>query len=330
MSTAAQVPFGRRWEIKIIGGQDAAGNADVITATSDSFEPEALRATFDVWQPGYAAWWYCDIEIYNFDATTSQKVLTEGMRVVVSAGYQQGNYGVIFEGRIFQAFVERENVFDFKTILHCVTGRIELANNLLVGVFDNNPKQADIAIQLATTAPTQLSLKYLAGLGQIKLPRGKTIFSDPGTYFDQLARDNKQVWWQDWESLNISDFNQPEPEAIVYTPSSGLIGTPTQTQQGVQFRVLLDSRMRVKVNPVQVKLDQTSLVFEKQLIGQLPSILDQDGLYVVGGVRHFGDTRGDAWYSDVIGYTTVGGKLGLLAATEAVARLASQQDIGQR
>ena len=337
MSATPQLPFGRRWEIKILGSQDELGNRDDIIASASSFEPEALRATFDVCQFGYAAWWYGEIVIYNLDGrsrsssqnalqNTTQKVLTEGTRVVVSAGYQQGDhYGVVFDGKIFQAFVERENVNDYKTILHCVAGKDVVVNNIMAFTLDGNPSQADVAIQAATQAPTKLSLQLMEKMGQTTLPRGKTVFSNPSTYFDQLANDNKAVWFYDGTKAFMSDFTIPEPDAYVYTPNTGLIGTPIQTQDGVQFRVLLDPRLRVKLNPVQVKLDMTSMIFLKAQIDQLPSPLDMNGVYVVGAVRHFGDTRGDAWYTDVTGYTTVGGRLGMLGATASSSQAEAQQ-----
>lgn len=81
--------------------------------------------------------------------------------------------------------------------------------------------------------------------------------------------------------------------------SQTIIGTPQQTQQGVEFTVLLDPR--VKVGDV-VKLDYTSI---RQVLLQAPSPngpyqltrLDRDGTYTVFHVRHEGSTREVPWYT---------------------------------
>jgi hypothetical protein len=333
MSTPATVPaFLRRWEIKITTGMDSEGNAQTITATSDGFGPNALRATFDIWQPGYQAFWVGDIVIYNFDVQTSKIVLQEGMFVTISAGYENGGqYGLIFAGNIFQSFVVRENVTDFKTVLHCIQGRPQLVKNLINFAMDGPVSQTDFAnnaIAASSQQAGKLSLKYLDGLSQKTLPRGKVEFTDPWPFLDQFADDNNQVWFYDMDGkANVTDFNSPSPDAIVYTPQTGLVGTPEQTEQGVAMRFLLDPRLKVKINPVQIQLDETSIIFLKQQIGQQPTVLDQNGVYVIGAVRHFGDTRGNDWYTDVIGYTTVGGKLGLLGSTAALGDAGTNQPV---
>ena len=332
MSTPATVPaFLRRWEIKITTGMDSEGNAQTITATSDGFGPNALRATFDIWQPGYQAFWVGDIVIYNFDPQTSKIILQEGMYVTVSAGYENGGqYGLIFAGNIFQSFVVRENVTDFKTVLHCIQGCPQLIKNLINFGMDGPVSTTDFAnnaIAASSQQAGKLSLHYLENSLTTKmLPRGKVEFTDPWPFLDQLADDQKKVWWYDFDGkANVGDFNTPEPNAIVYTPQTGLIGTPEQTEQGVAMRFLLDSRLKVKLNPVTVQLDMTSILALKLQIMQLPTILDQNGIYVVVAVRHFGDTRGNDWYTDIIGLTTVGGKAGVLGATVDIINSVNQQ-----
>lgn len=316
--------FIRKWNITIVTGVDAEGKQSEIKASSSDFGINSLRATFDIFQFGYRAFWYGDIVIYNFDAAAIDKVLTEGMQVTVSAGYENGNYGQIFVGRLFQSFVERENVTDYKTTLHCIAGRPEMVANFISFNLDGKPTPEQIIQQAARSAPSKLSLAYIAAtLTSEPLPRGYVCFSDPAPFFDVMAKDNDLLWWFDGESLNMSDLNSPDPNEITIsppalqggtTPGSGtLIGTPQQTQDGCVLRVLLDPRLRVKLHPVQIKLDMSSMQFLKQVVGQR-AFLDQTGKFVVGGVRHYGDTRGNDWYSEAICYSTVSGKLAMLAA----------------
>ena len=86
-------------------------------------------------------------------------------------------------------------------------------------------------------------------------------------------------------------------------------------QEGVSFRVLLDSRLLVKIPSICVGIDNT--VIKQMMNGSgnnlnLPPVLSQNGVYGVAGVRHIGDTRGNDWYTDVVGVTS---KSGILDAT---------------
>ena len=63
----------------------------------------------DVESPNSAA-----IRVYNVSGDTISSVVTRGEfdQVVLNAGYQNGNYGVIFQGSIKQFRVGRENATD--------------------------------------------------------------------------------------------------------------------------------------------------------------------------------------------------------------------------
>ena len=82
-----------------------------------------------------------------------------------------------------------------------------------------------------------------------------------------------------------------------------LIGVPQQTEDGVQFRVLMDSTPKigdlVQLAPGTI-INPASLTYGGT---QLPPIPSQTGVYIVGGLRHAGDSRGkgDDWYTEIVG-----------------------------
>jgi hypothetical protein len=91
-----------------------------------------------------------------------------------------------------------------------------------------------------------------------------------------------------------------------------LIDSPQQTDVGVSFRVLLDPRLQCKLPPQQVKLDQAVIRQQAINYGQRPSLLTQDGVYMVAGIHIRGDSRGNEWYSEVIGVSAAQGLLSFL------------------
>lgn len=91
-----------------------------------------------------------------------------------------------------------------------------------------------------------------------------------------------------------------------------LIGTPQQTEFGVDFRVLLDSRLTAKLPPLQAQLKNVVIEQIPVQIGTKLTTLTADGVYFVAGVRHLGDTRGNQWESRVIGTSSLVGLSALL------------------
>ena len=99
----------------------------------------------------------------------------------------------------------------------------------------------------------------------------------------------------------------------------GLIGTPVQTQDGADFRILLNPNVHVTFPAITITLDMTSVQQLKKQIGITSVfVLDQAGTYIAYAVNHVGDTRGNNWYTNVRGLTTVNGRLGMAAASKAL------------
>jgi hypothetical protein len=153
----------------------------------------------------------------------------------------------------------------------------------------------------------------------VRLPRGTTITGSPTKFFAQVAADNNLQMWMSAKGLNIRGlktqgagatpdfvYGPPFPpqitihpdDASLYTPT--MIGTPEQTQQGASFRILLDSRPTLCSL---IKLELSGMKALPIFPGQGPYWFADDRTYIVAGLRHRGDTRGNEWYTDVMGYT---------------------------
>jgi hypothetical protein len=119
-----------------------------------------------------------------------------------------------------------------------------------------------------------------------------------------IARRNNGIVWRDKGKLNLlrqEDMFKVSENAMVVSQTTGLIGTPQQTEYGVNFTSLLNPLYNLNDGKTlqQVKIDQSQIRQQKILYGQLWSRLDQDGMYKVIGYRHSGDSRGNTWQTDV-------------------------------
>jgi hypothetical protein len=310
MSTPATANFpslyGRKYEIKV-DLQDGS----TVTVASDKYE-HSLKVTFDVFQVGYQnAFWYADISIWNLDADKNSQLITQGDTVTVSAGYLNGNYGQIFKAKVFQPMFSRPNVVDFITTLHCIIGPDAITNNFVNIALSAYSTQYDYILKMAQSCYTPIPVKDLSDdLKNVTLPRGRVLSGNPGEILSKVAEGNGMQWFISEDGLNMGKPDDKiDGSVITYTPTTGLRGTPMQTQDGVVFTVDLDSRIRVQRPTLQVALDQVVIQQAKAMIGQLQTILDKNGTYLVGAVRHYGDTWGNDWCTEITGFNSVSGKM---------------------
>jgi hypothetical protein len=333
MSTASTVPFfGRAYSLTVYPQTGPAAGQKIVIS-SDQFEPSALRFTFDIQTWAFKSLWTAEISIYNCDGPISsgpsagvnvyQAVIQEGDLVVLEAGYQaDGNPHVIWAGQVFYFTKDRLDVVDQRLTLHCMLNRAWSTQNFInatMPALSTPLSQAQLIAQESITPITINSSQVQSVLGSTKqLPRAKSYFGSPHNYLHDLADQAGALSWFGHEGWNASFFQEPlGAVAASYAPivpgvgpnrSNGitytLVGTPQQTQYGVDFRVLLDPIMKVTSPILQVGLQKKFVRQAPIVYGQLPPVplLDQ---YAVVGVRYTGDTRGNAWYADITGVAQI-------------------------
>jgi hypothetical protein len=321
--------YGRKWSITIaMPPPTGSTQAPALVVSSSDFEPGALRVVFKCEKFFWSTLWFGEVEIYNLNPPTQNTVLTQGMAVQLQAGYVNGNYGQIFTGNLFQPLWDRENVVDFKTILHIIDGL-----GMLDQKITNLTQQAGYdypAFIASLAANAQIETGGLMNMGGKTFPRGRSAFGTPDKFLKEITRDlNAQYWIGDGQ-LNvgsIDDESATDPnDALVITPATGLVGqpqsilvaTPQLNQSGVSFRTLLNPGITIKKPPnlMMVKLDNSAVRLQKAQIGEMPTLPDQDGIYKVIGVRHWGDTRGNDWYTDVTAVNRTGNIANMGATTQ--------------
>lgn len=324
--------FGRAYKLII---KTKAG--DEITIASSAWEPEALRIVFIAEQIAVASRWLADITIYNLTAATGRAIgaddptaqtgkygdfntsIEKDDDVILSAGYQynfDAASSIIYTGKVFQPMWEREGATDNKLTLRCY-----------LGLWEDEQKYVNLTLPAGSTdlagvqqvaAQAEIPIEYLDTdtLSTRKLPRAKVVSGRPRLYFDRVAISNKLQCWMGRAGLNIAPLapTSTTPE-IVYRPLSAasantpatqavkqtVIGSPQQTEDGVVFRVLMDTQARLRQL---IRLDMSVVRLQAKAQGQSsPSRLDTDQLYVISGIRYIGDTRGDAWYAEIHGVT---------------------------
>lgn len=265
----------------------------------------ALRCKFSVKRSSNMTPNCADIIVYNLDANTALQIKKQYTQVIIQGGYDS-NYGVIFKGNIKQVIIGRESATDTFIELNCGDG--DLAYNYAVvnttiksgSSMEDQLKQisapmADLGSALGNTQP---------GFQPTILPRGKTLWGNSRDYLRDLASQNGLTWSIQNEQIQFVHQQGYAPgEAIVLTSKTGMIGTPQQTNIGVNVVCLMNPLIlpgrRIKIDNASVAQLKIDLGNPKDPVNLAPP-LTADGVYYALVIEATGDNRGLDWYSKLI------------------------------
>lgn len=251
------------------------------------------------------------IRVYNLSDKTIQAV-KEFTRVVIQAGYD-ANFGVIFDGTIKQFGIGRENATDNYLDIFAADG--DLAYNFAVVNTTLAPgatQSEQLQAALDAMALGGVYLGYKPGdVGVSTLPRGKTSFALGRNVIRTYATTNKMSWSIQNGKINLIPLDSYKPGEIPdVNATSGLIGQPQQTANGIQFKHLLNpsftvgQAIRINNKDINQLIAQQQNPFPipyNQRVGVLSlAKVASDGLYRLLVAEHEGDTRGQAWYTNVV------------------------------
>ena len=286
----------------IVGGDD--GNAIDLSALRFAF---SIRRG-DIQTPNSA-----DIRVYNVAPQTAERIrqilpTPEFTRVVIQAGYD-GNYGVIFDGQIKQVRRGRESQLD--TYLDITAADGDSAYNFAVSAVSlaAGSKPSDhIAAVLEGMAKFGVSQGYMPELEGNPLPRGKVIFGMSRDELRKVAKTTSTSWSIQDGKVNFIPLTAYMPGDVpVITAATGMVGLPEQTQDGIKIKCLLNPNIKIGT---QVKLDNASiqryrynLSINQQAqnaMSEQSNKINDDGFYYVMIADHQGDTRGNAWFTELI------------------------------
>ena len=318
--------YGRKWKICIYKPSYTTNENDEKVRDEDNdteMDVSLLRCLFKTsYSMETPASQIGTLIVYNMNAATEKATIEEGFQIRVEGGYEQGQYGHIFTGDIIQVIRNREDGIDYRLEILAIRG---------IGPFDMNHSRATIA---ANSTPRQVveavcknaDEKIQVGnvsenLSEQPLPRGKVIFGTPGKYLRDIAIANNAHFGlneEDKAEMIVMTDEIPEGSVLKLTPMTGLVGTPRYTDSGIQIKMLLEPRIRIKSL---VKIDNE--IIQRQLVSvsntnQGPKAngvnqktqFDEDGEYQVLSYAHSMDTWGDDWTTEVVAFSR-NGRVGL-------------------
>jgi hypothetical protein len=293
--------------------------------SGDGIELGALRCTFEIRRGDTQTPNSADITIYNLSDNTANTICSpEFTQVQVKAGYgTSANLGLIFKGSIKQARKGREDqkdsyvaitaadgdeAYNFASIaLTLAAGAATPANFIQEAIA--NMARAALASPTGKPGGQAITQGYIPPLKGEALPRGRTYFGCVSDELREIAMENDSKWSiQDGALCLIPNTGYIiSGDPILITPTTGLIGVPEQTQNGLEIRTLLNSSLKIgqriqldskNINQYRYGLDTNSVaqnLFLKEVLST-----SADGIYYIMRASHSGDTRGNDWYTDLV------------------------------
>lgn len=249
------------------------------------------------------------IRVYNLSETTAKQVQGEYSRVVLNAGYENGAYGVIFDGTIKQVRRGRQDALTSYVDIFAAAADIPYNFGVVNTTLEKGSTPAQRAQAIAGAwSPYGVGLGPTDALNQTGgiLPRGKVLFGMARNQMRRLGQTTGTTWSiQNGKVTFIPLTGYLEDQAVVLNAQTGLIGQPEATNDGIMVTCLLNPKIRIgtrvqinnkDINSVTVKEqgfpEYTSLSF--------PANVADDGFYRVFVAEHEGDTRGNEWYTNLV------------------------------
>ena len=283
--TAAHSKYwGRQYRI-LVGGADSG------------FDVSELHCTFRVEKVLMSRPGFTEVTIYNLSPNLEGTILTEGMRMIVEAGYQSADqYGVVFNGSIMSAYRGKENATTYSLTLQGLDGD-EFLN---YGFVNESLSKGQPTRNIVDTCLNKIEAPIETGvisssLAEAQMIRGRVLFGQSSDYLRNIARQNNASFYIENGRANIiSAPDLPEGEIFSFDETSGLIGMPEQTDAGITFRVLLNPRLHL--NSL-VRIEENKINQAQRSLGGFVQPLDRSGIYRIVKLVHEGDTRGQTWYT---------------------------------
>lgn len=286
---------------------------------SSTIDLSAFRFTFKSTQADQETPNNCVIRVYNLSDTTVARIKGEYKRVIVQAGYKNGPAGVVFSGEIRQFGAGREDAKDTYFDLLAADGDTAYSYGYMSQTFDKSSTHLEkTAAAISAMSPYGVKQGYVAyeGTGGV-LPRGAVKFGLARAQLRGLVKNVGATWNINGGKVNIVPLDGYLPgEAVILNSATGLIGRVEQTVDGMRCRCLINPKLgpgtllkidnksintTQSANPLGGNVNAPQIPFDSYKGLQRYASIAADGLYRVYVAEHEGDSRGQEWYTNIIG-----------------------------
>lgn len=249
-----------------------------------------------------------EISIYNMTSELQDKLSHRDLPVRLEAGYEE-MHDIVFVGTVFNATTIKKTT-EIITTLYCVSNtrayenlvNICVQNMTVKNLIEKLCKENGVSYSLQTKRNDIVQKSYTG-------PFNKVIVKVCNDYNIGCGLDNGRLVFKD---KTVKDTTISTTEIKVFTPNSGMLGSPTVTETGVRFKSLLQPT--IQVNDY-FRLEAPYADYNLSALDQAPGMVEggnlnvlahidtrnYNGVYMALSLIFSGDTRGNSWYTEVEG-----------------------------
>jgi len=260
---------------------------------------KGLRVNFEITKSILSFPNLARITLYNPNQDTLSALEEKYTRIVLNAGYE-GDLRLLFKGDV-------RNVFQTKTgrdrLLTIYSGDGEKSwQNATFNKTLSESLSVSSAIQEVLKTFSDVNIGTLQGLPQVadKI-RGQVLSGSSKDIMDNFAEEYGFSWSiQDGEIIITPEQEPLEgDEAVLVTAATGMIGSPTITEIGVDVTTLLNPRLLPNRGFIIESLNADVAI--GNLFFRNIKRTSAEGLYKIQEVVFRGDSRDGDWLSSVKG-----------------------------
>lgn len=235
------------------------------------------------------------------------------------------NYGQIFGGEIRYTIEGKDNPVDSYVFIQAADTDRAFSTTITSQTLAAGYRASDIdALLMKDFQANGATTGRTAPMPDTVFPRGRVLFGMTRNLMDNVAAQCGATWMFVNGKREMVAKNEVVHDAIALNSETGLIGMPQQTfGNGVNVRCLINPN--IQVNGL-IELNQKTVFINRAQLGNndvamaggristqtsngnttisgttaQPASIATDGVYVVRGIMYSGDTRGQAWYMDLI------------------------------
>ncbi|MDF7667455.1 hypothetical protein PT273_06310 [Orbaceae bacterium ESL0727] len=231
-----------------------------------------------------------EIAIYNLNDSNRNLITSRKYDFVeLFVCYKEDALRMIFCGDILT--VENKIASqDIITTMRCADGHRAFTEKTMVKTMEKGQTDSDFLNEAVDSFGIQKSNINLPN--DRVLPRGKVFMCDTREAMNKIAVNNHADWSiQDDQLIVIpKDKAIPNNEGFVISRTTGMIGSPQKTNDGLEVTTLCNPHYRIGA-----------------LIRIESKLTEYNGDYKIKSIEHSGDLYGDNWQSKIV---CVGGKFG--------------------
>jgi len=269
-----------------------------------------------LWTEGAVTWkysWKSRSAVTPHPGICAGAARVRGQRAVPTAtsgleGGYEGNFGQIFAGNIKQQRKGRIDQKDSYVEITAADGdkayNFSFINTSLPAGTTPTGVQKALLNRFKEYGVTEGYTPAFASSGCV---RGKVLYGAVKDEAREFAKTTDCAWSIQDGALTFIPLTSYIPgEVLVVSPTTGLIGTPVQTANGISMRMLLNPSVKIgtaiKLENAIINQYRFPLDNSQQAANQLTRAVNQTspaGLYYVMKAEHSDDTRGEDWYTDI-------------------------------